>query len=84
MDGCVQLRWQWPENGIPVRRAEEEGFEVMVTTTQCTRHQQDPTGGNLGPLVLMSTALPRVWHQAKEICAANEEARLGQLREVSI
>lgn len=84
MDRCADRGWELLENGSLIRKAEEEGYDVMVTTDQNMRYQQDLTGSNLGFVVLMSTALPRVRHQTTEIRAAIEEVRPGQVREVPI
>lgn len=72
------------ENGELIQRAEEEGYEVIVTTDQGMRHQQDLAGRKLAIMVLMATAWPRVQHRTAEIRAAVEEMRPGELREVPI
>ena len=84
MDRCADRGWELLENGSLIRKAEEEGHDVMVTTDQDMRYQQDLTGSNLGFVVLISTAWPRVRHQTTEIRAAIEEVRPGQVREVPI
>ena len=56
MDRCAEKGWELLENGILIRKAEEEGLEVMVTADQCTRRRQDRAGGDLGLVVLMFAA----------------------------
>lgn len=73
-----------PENGELIRKAEEDGFGVIVTTDQNMRYQQNLTGSRLAIVVLMATAWPRVRHRTKEIRAPIEEVRLGLVREVPI
>ena len=72
------------ENGELIRKAEEDGYQVIVTTDQNMRHQQNLTGSRLAIVVLMATAWPRVQHRTKEIRAAIQEVEPGQVREVPI
>lgn len=76
--------WERMENGELIRNAEAEGYEVIVTTDQNMRHQQNLTGRGLGIVVLMATAWPRIRHRVEEIRAAIAEVRPGQIKEVSI
>ncbi len=84
MDRSAEREWELLENGELIRRAEEEGYEVIVTTDQSIRHQQNLTGRKLAIVVLMATAWPRVQHRTEEIRAAIEEVRPGHVREVPI
>ena len=84
VDRSAERGWELLENGELIRRAEEEGYEVIVTTDQNMRHQQNLTGSSLAIVVLMATAWPRVQHRTKDIRAAIEEACPGQVREVLI
>ena len=84
MDRSAERGWELIENGELIRKAEEEGYEVIVTTDQNMRYQQNLTGSRLAIVVLMATAWPRVQHRTKEIRAAIEEVQPGQIREVPI
>ena len=72
------------KNGELIRRAEEDGYEVIVTTDQNIQHQQNLAECRLGIVVLMATAWPRVQHRIEEIRAAINEVGAGQVREVPI
>ena len=72
------------ENGELIRQAEEEGDEVIVTTDQNMRYQQNRNDRRLAIVVLMATAWPRVQHRTNEIRAAIEEDGKGQVREVPV
>lgn len=76
--------WELLENGELIRKADEEGYEVIVTTDQSMRYQQNLTGRGLAIVVLLSTAWPKVQHRTEEIRTAIEEADPGQLKEVPI
>ena len=84
VDRSAERGWELLENGELIRRAEEDGYEVIVTTDQSMRYQQNLAGRRLAIVVLMATAWPRVRHRTAEILAAIEEVRPGELREVPI
>ena len=84
MDRSAERGWELLENGELIRRAEEDGYQVIVTTDQNMRHQQNLTGSRLAIVVLMATAWPRVQHRTEEIRAAIQEVEPGQVREVPI
>jgi len=67
-----------------IRKAEEEGYRVIVTTDQNTRYQQNLADRRLGVVVLLATAWPRVQHRTDDIRSAIEDVRPGELREVPI
>ena len=84
VDRSAERGWELLENGELIRKAEEDGYQVIVTTDQNMRHQQNLTGSRLAIVVLMATAWPRVQHRTKEIRAAIQEVEPGQVREVPI
>ena len=84
MDRSAEKGWELLENGELIRKAEEEGYAVIVTTDQSMRHQQNLAGRGLAIIVLLSTAWPRVRDRTEEIRTAIEEVRPGELREVRI
>ena len=84
VDRSAEKGWELLENGELIQRAEEEGYEVIVTTDQSMRYQQNLVGKNVAIIVLMATAWPRVQRRTEEIRAAIDEVRPGELREVPI
>ena len=84
VDRSAERGWELLENGELIQRAEEEGYKVIVTTDQSMRYQQNLAGRKLAVVVLMATAWPRVRLRTAQIRTAIEEARPGELREVSI
>ena len=84
MDRSAEKGWELLENGELIRKAEEEGYEVIVTTDQSMRYQHNLAGRRLAIVVLLSTARPRVQYRTAEIGAVIEETRFGELREVPI
>ncbi|MDE0124398.1 MAG: hypothetical protein OXN97_07465 [Bryobacterales bacterium] len=84
MDRSAERGWELLENGELIQRAEENGYQVIVTTDQSMRYQQNLAGRRLAIVLLLATSWPRVQHRTAEIRAAFEEVQPGELREVPI
>ena len=84
VDRSAELGRELLENGELIRRAEEEGYRVIVTTDQSMRYQQNLADRSIAIVVLMTTAWPRVQHRTEEIRAVIGEVQPGQVREVPI
>ena len=76
--------WSNLRNGALLDRAEAEGLELLVTTDQSLRYQQNLAARRLSVLVLMSTSWPRIETRADRIVAAIERIAPGECVEVSI
>lgn len=76
--------WSELVNGDLIARAEDAGYDVIVTTDQNMRHQQNLTGRRLAIVVLLSTAWPYVRLRTEEIREALAQVRPGEFREVPI
>lgn len=55
-----ELGWGNLKNGELLQQAEEDGFEVLVTTDQNLRYQQNLTGRKIAVVVLTTTSWPRI------------------------
>ena len=64
--------------------AESEGYELLITTDQSMRHQQNLAGRRLAVIVLLSGAWPYARSRMEEIRAAVADTQPGELREVHI
>lgn len=84
VDTAAENGWDSLLNGDLLDRAEQEGYEVLITTDQSIRHQQNLSGRRLAIIVLLRTAWPYVRLRIEDIRAAVVEARPGEVREVSI
>ena len=58
VDTCAELGWSALRNGDLLRGAEEAGFDLLITTDQNLRYQQNLTGRKLAVVVLLSTSWP--------------------------
>ena len=65
-------------------RAEEAGYEVLITTDQGIRYQQNMSNKRLAVVILMNTAWPRISRRTEAIRITLEEILPGELREVPI
>jgi len=76
--------WSTLENGVLLDRAEEDGYQLLITTDQSLRHQQNFAGRKIAILVLLSTAWPLIQLRVKEIQAAVNGMTPGDYKEISI
>jgi hypothetical protein len=77
--------WDRLNNGDLLRVAEEAGFELLLTTDQRIRYQQNLTGRKIAIVVLGgSTKWSRVRLYFERIAAVVNAAELGSYTEVDI
>lgn len=84
VDRSAEKGWNQLENGELIRRAEQEGYDVIVTTDQNIQYQQNLADTGIAMVVLLSTAWPGVQHRTEEIRQAIEQVQPGEIREVPI
>ena len=60
VETAYERGWSDLRNSAVLDRAEAEGFDVLVTTDQSLRHQQNLAARRLSVLVPMSTSWPRI------------------------
>jgi predicted nuclease of predicted toxin-antitoxin system len=74
------VEMQWPdqlENGELLEMAEQAGFDVLVTSDQNIRYQQNLAGRKLALLVLGSNIWPVVRQYSAAITAKADAAKSG-------
>lgn len=74
--------WNTLQNGELLRTAEREGFEVLVTTDQNLKYQQNLKERQLAIVVLMTTSWPKIERQVDQAVVAINSAKLGDYIEV--
>jgi hypothetical protein len=72
VDTVFECGWATLHNGELLDVAEQEGYELLITTDQNLRHQQDLTDRQLAIIVLLSTSWPRIQLRIDTIQAAVE------------
>ena len=78
---AFELGWSNLENGDLLRQAEGQ-FDVLVTTDQNLRHQQNLAGRRLAILVLPTTNWLEIESHSDEVVAALTAITPGEYREL--
>jgi hypothetical protein len=76
--------WGDVSNGELLARAEAEGFDVLVTTDQNLRYQQNLSVRRIAIVVLGATSWPRLQRVLSDIGAAVSESSAGGFAEVLV
>ena len=84
VETSVERRWDTLANGELLDRAEEAGFDVLLTTDQNIRYQQNMMNRRIAVVVLMNTNWPRIARNTEVVRVALEELQPGDLKEVQI
>ena len=78
------MGWSNLRNGELLDRAEEDSYELLITTDQQLRHQQNFATRQLAVLVLLTTSWPRIQSKVPEIKEVISRMQPSDYREVSI
>lgn len=76
--------WSNLTNGRLLNAAGQAGYQLLLTTDQNLRYQQNLADRQLAILVLRSTSWPRIQRRVEEICQAVEAITPGAYVEVAI
>ncbi len=83
-DTTAERGWSTISNGDLLKLAEDDGYEVFITTDQNLCYQQNLGGRRLGIVVLMATSWPRTKKHIPEILAAVGRVTGGGYEEVPL
>ena len=72
MATAYELGWSTVTNGDLIRLAEQEGYELLITTDTNIRYQQNLNERTIAILVLSTTSWPRI-RQATERAARPDQ-----------
>lgn len=78
---AFELGWSSLANGDLLREAEAR-FDLLITTDQNLRYQQNLAGRRLAILVLPTTSWPEIKGHEAEIVAAASTLQAGEYREL--
>ncbi len=79
-----ELTWASLRNGELIAQAESAGFEVLVSTDQNFKYQQNLSGRRLAFVVLLTTSWPKIQTRISEVTLAVDQATPGSYVEVVI
>ena len=71
-------------NGDPLRRAEADKYELLITTDQSLRYQQNMSEREISILILLSNSWPRIRPQIARIREVVSDITAGEVRELEI
>lgn len=74
--------WAGLDNGELLNVA-EAAFDVLITTDQNLRYQQNLSGRRLAILVLPTTSWPRIQRHVADVLTAVNGLRAGEYRELN-
>lgn len=79
-----ELSWGTLKNGELLRQAEDADFEVLVTTDQNLKYQQNLSDREIAIVVLDTTSWPRIERAVDDVVKSIDSATPGSYAEVSI
>ena len=84
VDTAAEKGWAELSNGDLLDQAESEEYELLITTDQSMRYQQNLSRRPMAIIVLRSNRWPDVLLRIDDIRAALEGIQPGEFREVQI
>ena len=84
VDTAFEREWSALSNGELLDVAEQEGYELLITTDQNLRYQQHLADRRLAMLVLLSTSWPRIQLRIDTIQTAVENIVARGYQEIAI
>ena len=84
VETAAERGWTTLTNGELLTEAERAGFEIIFTTDQNLRYQQNLTDRSISVIVLLTTSWPRIQRAVAAITQAIESATPGSVQEVDI
>jgi predicted nuclease of predicted toxin-antitoxin system len=84
VETAFERGWNRLANDALLEVAERERFQVLVTTDQNLRYQQNLAGRTIAVVALTSTSWPRIRQVVTHVREAVDSAQPGTIREVVI
>src|SRR5262245_4288488 len=82
VETAYEKGWSNLKNGDLLTQAEAEGFDVLITTDQNLRYQQNLAGRKLSVIVLMTTSWPRIKNHTDLVVQAIDNVHPGSYEEI--
>ena len=79
---AYELGWSTVTNGDLIRLAEQEGYELLITTDTNLRYQLNLKGRSITILVITTTSWPRIRQVTERIVAAIAMINRGSYEEL--
>jgi hypothetical protein len=83
VETAYEKGWQLLTNGALLDAAEAAGFELLVTTDQGLRYEQNIAKRRIRILVLKTASWPKIRKHAETVARTIDDLAPGELREIS-
>ena len=84
VDTAYEVGWAEFQNSQLLQAAEAAGYDLLVTTDQSLKYQQNLRGRKLAVLVLLSTSWPRMRAHVQAIGQVIETMQRGDYKEFDL
>ena len=84
VDTVFERGWSTVQNGELLEASEQEGYQLLITTDQNLKYQQNLSDRPLAIIVLLSTSWPRIQLKVDDIQAAVDAIASGGYMEIPI
>lgn len=84
IDTAYERGWSELSNGNLLARAEEDGYELLITTDRNLRYEQNLADRKIAIVILMTTSWPRIKQQTDRIRAIVDAIQPGTYQEIPI
>lgn len=78
------MGWGTLSNGDLLQQAEKDGYEVLVTTDQNLKYQQNLAGRTIAIVVLSATSWPRIQKVLSTVMVEIDASQPGGYTEIKI
>jgi predicted nuclease of predicted toxin-antitoxin system len=82
VETAYEKGWSNLKNGDLLTLAEAEGFDVLITTDQNLRYQQNLSGRRISVLVLLTTNWPRIKKDTAPVVQLIDNMHPGSYEEI--
>ena len=84
VDTADERDWSRLRNGNLLDMAEADGYDLLITTDQDMRYQQNLSRRQIATLLIQDNSWPRIQQHIGDVLAAIAQTRPGQVTIVSI
>lgn len=81
---AYELGWGTLSNGELLTKAEEAGYDILITTDRNLKHQQNLSERKIAVLVITTTSWPRIRKAVDEIIRAIDVVEVGSYVEIAV
>lgn len=84
VDTAFERGWSNLQNGELLEVSEQDGYQILISTDQNLKYQQNLSDRHLAIIVLLSTSWPRIQLKVDNIQAAIDKIAPGDYVEIPI